>query len=111
MQAFFELLRQTLKHADRTSLPPITKTLFAFFLQVFDLRHHLQIRQFDQGVINGIEESAIGSFLELVTKMNEVGFKPLWGRLVDWGVLELGEGKGECMNRLIGKEADESRYR
>ncbi len=46
--------------------------------------------------MNAIEESAIGFFLELVTKLNEATFKPLFIRLYDWAVIELAEGKREC---------------
>lgn len=45
--------------------------------------------------MNRVEESAIGSFLELVTKLNEASFKPLFTRLYDWAVIDLSEGKGE----------------
>jgi U3 small nucleolar RNA-associated protein 10 len=53
------------------------KQIFAFFLDVFDLR-------------------AVGSFLELVTKLNEATFRPLFVRLYDWAVIDLSEGKGKC---------------
>lgn len=46
-------------------------------------------------MVNRIEESAIGSFLELVTKLNEGTFKPLFIRLYDWAVIDLSEGKCE----------------
>lgn len=44
-----------------------------------------------------MEESAIGSFLELVTKLNEATFKPLFTRLYDWAVIDLSDGKGELL--------------
>ena len=46
-------------------------------------------------VINEIEESAIASFLELVVRLNEVTFKPLFIRLYDWAVIDLSEGASE----------------
>lgn len=113
MEGFFHLLRLTLRNADRQNLPSMIKSIFAFFLDVFDLRHRLQKRGVDQDVsrflrdsdiwtyidtlqvINSIEESAIGSFLELVVKLNEVTFKPLFIRLYDWAVIDLSEGAGK----------------
>jgi U3 small nucleolar RNA-associated protein 10 len=106
MEGFFHLLRVTLRHADKQNLPTMVKPIFAFFLDVFDLRHRLQKRNFDQvvsllsrihrladkQVINEIEESAITSFLELVVRLNEVTFKPLFIRLYDWAVIDLLEG-------------------
>jgi U3 small nucleolar RNA-associated protein 10 len=52
-------------------------------------------------VVNQVEESAIGSFLELVTKLNEATFKPLFIRLYDWAVIDLSEGKRECIVEAI----------
>ena len=53
-------------------------------------------------VINEIEESAITSFLELVVRLNEVTFKPLFIRLYDWAVIDLSEGASESLSSNIG---------
>ena len=100
MSSFFDLLRSVLKHADRTALPLLLKPVFAFFLDVFDLRHRLQIKGVDATSIDAVEASAIGSFLELVTKLNEATFKPLFIRLYDWAVIDLSEGKRESSERF-----------
>jgi U3 small nucleolar RNA-associated protein 10 len=47
LEGFFHLLRLTLRNADRAVLPTLIKTIFAFFLDVFDLRHKLQSRALD----------------------------------------------------------------
>ncbi|WWD20373.1 hypothetical protein CI109_104849 [Kwoniella shandongensis] len=104
MKGFFDLLRLTLKNATREDLPGMIKPVFAFFLDVFDLRHRLQGRGFDAETINDIEESAIGSFLELVTKLNEATFKPLFIRLYDWAVIDLAEGKAIDDGRLVERK-------
>ena len=121
MEGFFHLLRVTLRHADKVTLPTLVKPIFAFFLDVFDLRHRLQKRDFDQvvslprdlatrltvQVINEIEESAITSFLELVVRLNEVTFKPLFIRLYDWAVIDLSEGASEStMSSLLDATDD-----
>lgn len=104
MKGFFEMLRLTLKNATRDDLPSMLKPVFAFFLDVFDLRHRLQLKGVDTKVINDVEESAIGSFLELVTKLNEPTFKPLFIRLYDWAVIDLAEGKNVDNGRLIERK-------
>ncbi|KAK8849743.1 hypothetical protein IAR55_005078 [Kwoniella newhampshirensis] len=104
MKGFFDLLRLTLKNANREDLPGMIKPVFAFFLDVFDLRHRLQGRGFNAETINEIEESAIGSFLELVTKLNEATFKPLFIRLYDWAVIDLAEGKAIDDGRLVERK-------
>lgn len=96
MEGYFHLLRLALKNAERSTLPGLVKTIFNFFLDVFDLRHKLHSNEkFDLQVINSIEESAIGSFLELVTKLNESTFKPLFTRLYDWAIIDLSGGNDE----------------
>lgn len=123
MEGFFHLLRATLRHADKVTLPILVKPIFAFFLDVFDLRHRLQKRDFDRvvsfhrdlatrltfQVINEIEESAITSFLELVVRLNEVTFKPLFIRLYDWAVIDLSEGACESIVTLSIRITDDRR--
>jgi len=104
LEGFFHLLRLTLRNADRAVLPGLIKTIFAFFLDVFDLRHRLQAKALDAEVIDRVEESAIGSFLELVTKLNEATFKPLFTRLYDWAVIDLSEGKSIDDQRLVERK-------
>ncbi|KAK4685034.1 U3 small nucleolar RNA-associated protein 10, partial [Tremellales sp. Uapishka_1] len=101
MKAFFDLLRLTLRNADRKALPTLVKPVFAFFLDVFDLRHRLQSQGYDSEVVDVIENSAIGSFLELVTKLNEATFKPLFIRLYDWAVIDKAEDKPINDPRLV----------
>ncbi|ORX37624.1 hypothetical protein BD324DRAFT_650190 [Kockovaella imperatae] len=91
---FFEVLRLALKNADRPGLATLTKKTFALFLEVFDLPWKLESKAFDQDVIDTIEASAISSFLEFVTKLNEATFRPLFTRLFDWSVIDL-EGQDE----------------
>lgn len=50
LEGFFHLLRLTLKNADRAVLPTLLKTIFAFFLDVFDLRNKLSSKSFDAEV-------------------------------------------------------------
>lgn len=89
-EAFFALLRHVLRHADRTALPTQTKSLFAFFLDVFDLRYRATSSgKLTPEAVDAVESSAIASFLELVTKLSDAAFKPLFARLYDWAVVDL----------------------
>ena len=87
--AFFELLRLTLRHADRQALAGLTKRSFSFFLEAFDLPWKPDSKGFDGDTIEAVGASAISSFLEMVTKLNEVTFRPLFTRLFDWAVIDL----------------------
>jgi U3 small nucleolar RNA-associated protein 10 len=95
-EAFFALLRNALRHADRKALPALTKSLFAFFLDVFDQRHGSTLPEDTLAVL---ETSAIASFLELVTKLSEAGFKPLFSRLYDWAVVDLPDAGAHAVAR------------
>lgn len=86
IEAFFALLKHALRHADRSVLPGLTKPLFAFFLDVFDLRHGSKL---PSSAVDAVETSSIASFIELVTKLSEASFKPLFVRLYDWAVVDL----------------------
>lgn len=94
-EAFFALLRHTLRNADRKVLPGLTKPLFAFFLDVFDLRHRAAAK-LDLATVDRVETSAINSFLELVTKLSDAAFKPLFVRLYDWAVVDLSAGVADA---------------
>lgn len=89
-EAFFALLRHALRHADRNALPSLTKSLFAFFLDAFDLRHRATTSgKLSSEAVDAVESSSIASFLELVTKLSDAAFKPLFARLYDWAVVDL----------------------
>ena len=104
LTSFFDILRLVLRHADKASSPGLIKPIFAFFLDVFDLRHRLGARGVDNEVIDRVENSAIASFLELVTKLSESAFKPLFIRLYDWAVIDLAEGKTIDDERLVERQ-------
>lgn len=50
MILFFDLLRLAIRNADKAALPLLIKSLFAFYLEVFDMRHSLQLRGLEKDV-------------------------------------------------------------
>ncbi|KAI9313807.1 hypothetical protein BX666DRAFT_2055891 [Dichotomocladium elegans] len=66
------------------------KQLFKFFLIAFDLRR-LHSGRFGGDVIDEIESAVISVFLDLVMKLNETLFKPLFLKVVDWALMELAD--------------------
>jgi U3 small nucleolar RNA-associated protein 10 len=57
-------------------------------------------------VIAKVETSAINSFLELVVKLNEATFKPLFVRLYDWAAIDLAsEDASADVQRLNERKA------
>ncbi|KAG6868785.1 hypothetical protein C0993_010712 [Termitomyces sp. T159_Od127] len=73
--AYFDVLARTLRSAARTAILEHIRPLFKVFLEAFDLA---QVSGSDS------ESRAILAFQELVVKLNEAAFRPLFRRLYDW---------------------------
>lgn len=58
MEAYFHLVRLALRNADRATIPSLIKPVFAFFLDVFDLRHRLQKQAMDADVSDTSHQSS-----------------------------------------------------
>ncbi|KDQ24027.1 hypothetical protein PLEOSDRAFT_1068022 [Pleurotus ostreatus PC15] len=74
--AFFDLLKRALHAADKISVTEHLKLLFKLFMGAFE------------SVKNGSSEantSIVTAFLELVIKLNDAAFRPLFRKLYDWG--------------------------
>lgn len=86
---FFYVFQRTIRQADRARLPALVRTTFKFFLEALDLCHDPQFPTIS-------EDHMLPAFLDLVEKLNEATFKPLFSRLYDWAVIspeESAEGK------------------
>jgi U3 small nucleolar RNA-associated protein 10 len=86
---FFYVFQRTIRQADRARLPALVRTTFKFFLEALDICHDPQFPTIS-------EDHMLPAFLDLVEKLNEATFKPLFSRLYDWAVIspeESAEGK------------------
>ena len=104
MDGYFEILKMAIRNADRQSLSTMTKSVFSFFLEAFDRPQSLRIKGLEASQVEMITTSIIGSFLELVTKMNESTFKPFFIRLNDWAVIDtedLNDDKAEYRKTVL----------
>ncbi|KAG8949590.1 snoRNA-binding rRNA-processing protein utp10 [Tulasnella sp. 419] len=77
--SFFEFSKEALSKALREDVMDHLKPLFKLFLGAFDLR-----LSFSSGHIQDVETAVADAFLEIVTKLNELSFKPLFRRWFDW---------------------------
>ncbi|KAG6866337.1 hypothetical protein C0991_005804 [Blastosporella zonata] len=73
--AFFDVLARTLRSAARPAILEHLRPLFKVFLEAFDLA---------DACGSDAEARAILAFQELVVKLNEAAFRPLFRRLYDW---------------------------
>ncbi|TIB13965.1 hypothetical protein E3P88_01328 [Wallemia ichthyophaga] len=88
VEAFLYLFKRGLHSADRSYIMDNHKKLFKMFLEVFDIRTIAKEKNMDVVLV---EDSAIEAFAEMVVKINESTFRPVFKRLYDWAVIDLAE--------------------
>lgn len=76
---YFELLRRSLRAATRPAVLEHIRPAFKVFVEGLDLRD--KRRDLD---IFRVESATITAFVELVAKLNDTAFRPLFRRLFDW---------------------------
>ncbi|KAG2204341.1 hypothetical protein INT47_009383 [Mucor saturninus] len=86
--ALCSIVSQAIRAMSRDVMTSHYKQLFKFFLTAFDIRRSHN-DDFEESDINEIEDSIISAFLDLVMKLNETLFKPLFLKVVDWATIEL----------------------
>ncbi|KAF4568223.1 snoRNA-binding rRNA-processing protein utp10 [Pleurotus pulmonarius] len=77
--AFFDVLKRALHAADKTSVAEHLRLLFKLLMGAFE-----SIKN-GSSESNVAETSVISTFLELVIKLNDATFRPLFRKLYDWG--------------------------
>ncbi|CAO3607877.1 unnamed protein product [Cunninghamella blakesleeana] len=87
MLSLYSLITKAIRSMPRDLIINHYKQIFKFFLMAFDLRHQ-EKENMEIEEINECEESIIGAFLELVMKLNETLFKPLFLKVMDWALSE-----------------------
>ncbi|KAI8388394.1 uncharacterized protein BYT42DRAFT_559927 [Radiomyces spectabilis] len=90
--SLYSVVSQAIRTMSRDVMTSHYKQLFKFFLLAFDIRR-THGKQFDADAINELEGSIINAFLDLVMKLNETLFKPLFLKIYDWATLELGDDR------------------
>ncbi|KAK7688534.1 hypothetical protein QCA50_008072 [Cerrena zonata] len=78
LKAYWTALKRTIRAAPRPMVSEHLRSLFKTFLDAFGLfAERPDLRE-------TIERDAISTFIELVVKINEASFKPLFRKLFDW---------------------------
>ncbi|CED85640.1 Uncharacterized conserved protein [Phaffia rhodozyma] len=88
LAAILDLLRRVIRNANREVLTGLLKSLFSFFLSAFDSRWTLK-NTLSSEEVHVVEVQVINAFLEVVVKLSEASFRPLFVRIYDWAVVEL----------------------
>ncbi|BFZ59345.1 snoRNA-binding rRNA-processing protein utp10 [Saitoella coloradoensis] len=92
----FDVLEEVMRVASRAIIGTQAPTLMKFFLSTFDMRKN---ELFQGKVLQVLESRAIDVFIQMVMKLNDTTFRPLYLRLVDWVFGELQE-KNETQGAL-----------
>ncbi|KAI9454082.1 hypothetical protein F5148DRAFT_1378333 [Russula earlei] len=79
---YFELVRRTLRVAPRPPVLEHIRPAFKVFLEGFDLRN----KRADIDIPKA-ESTAVAAFVELVAKLNDTAFRPLFRKLFDWAFI------------------------
>ncbi|CEG76908.1 hypothetical protein RMATCC62417_11736 [Rhizopus microsporus] len=82
------MVSQAIRTMSRDVMTSHYKQLFKFFLVAFDIR---RTTEFSDADADEVEGSIITAFLDLVMKLNETLFKPLFLKVVDWATNELSD--------------------
>jgi U3 small nucleolar RNA-associated protein 10 len=97
MVGYFELLRRSLRAASRPPVLEHIRPAFKVFLEGLDLRNKRRdidipkVHAFPlpsllavAEIVIQVEGAVVAAFVELVAKLNDAAFRPLFRKLFDW---------------------------
>ncbi|ORY00070.1 hypothetical protein K493DRAFT_312976 [Basidiobolus meristosporus CBS 931.73] len=86
----YTVLETAISSMNRANISTHYKSIFKFFLISFDFRRQ-HGSEFTAEEVDRVESKVIESFLQLVMKLNETLFKPLFLKTLDWATTELAQ--------------------
>ncbi|KAG0048658.1 HEAT repeat-containing protein 1 [Gryganskiella cystojenkinii] len=102
--ALFDLVSQAVTAMPRDVIAVHYKQIFKFFLGAFDYRRVYGHEDARVATVAVVEDAIIRAFMQLVMKLNETLFKPLFLKSLDWSTTELQVAKAssqDMQDRLI----------
>ncbi|KAJ3294797.1 HEAT repeat-containing protein 1 [Rhizoclosmatium sp. JEL0117] len=85
----FEVSSMTISNMEKGDLTVFLNDLVKFFLSSFEFRKKYH-NKYSESDIDKVEGSIISAFLQLVLRLNESHFKPMFFKIVDWAFNENG---------------------
>ncbi|KAL0575096.1 snoRNA-binding rRNA-processing protein utp10 [Marasmius crinis-equi] len=82
INGYFDILKRSIRSAGRPEVQDHLRGLFSVFLAAFDTVKDVTLET------ESAKSRAISAFVELVVKLNEATFRPLFRRLHDWALVE-----------------------
>jgi U3 small nucleolar RNA-associated protein 10 len=83
---FLQLFTATIRQMDKKDVPTNYKGIFKFFLAIADYRSTCATAGFNSPLVDQVEACAIQSLIELIMKLSDALFHPLFLKIVDWAV-------------------------
>lgn len=99
--AFLDLIRRLVSKKDRKTVIKIYKPVFRLLLQVFDTRQKSSLAS--ESALIAIEDAANAAFLQVILKLNETLFRPLFLRFYDWAAVDLAEDETPVLDTRVRK--------
>jgi U3 small nucleolar RNA-associated protein 10 len=88
MKIILAFLAKILKNISKSDILEFRSEVSKFFLEAFDLRTKISDSISDSDILD-LENDLIISFYNLVLKLNDEHFKPIYLKLVDWATLSI----------------------
>ena len=89
MTITFNFLTRILKKISKSEILEFRSDITKFFVEAFDLRSKISSDSVSAADILDLENDLIISFYNLVLKLNDEHFKPIFLKLVDWATLSI----------------------
>ncbi|EJU00234.1 hypothetical protein DACRYDRAFT_23206 [Dacryopinax primogenitus] len=103
---YSDLLQRSLRAADRADVLGELRPLFKLFLDIFDVRSSYVIAE-ASAEFAAVESVALSAFLQVVVKLSDTAFRPLFRKLYDWHLEGGKTARGITFYRLVGSLLDQ----
>ncbi|KAF8578875.1 ARM repeat-containing protein [Ramaria rubella] len=80
-EAFFDLFKRVVRFAPRDDVHGHLQDIFKLFVEAFDMYSGVNRQE-----VEPFEKLTMATFVDVVTKLNEASFKPIFRRLFDWAL-------------------------
>ena len=103
-----DILVRALRQCKPATVSDVYKSIFNSLLSIFNVR---QDGQLPKEHIIEVERAAISAFLQMILRLNEGSFRPLFLRLVDWALIDLSDNNNNddainCRKTILFKAMD-----
>lgn len=98
VSGLLDIFVRSLRAVSATTFGDVYKQAFALLVSIFDTRRSAALPAEDA---QAIENTAISAYMQMVLKLNEGTFRPLFLRLFDWAVVDLVNDPDGAMHRKI----------